>query len=171
MQMKEKKAYQRAYYLKNIERLKIYKNKQNKIYRLSDLYRLKHPLKSIFKWKGLSSKEYYKKNWERFRLSRIKYYLKHKELCLKRWKKYRKKYCQTKNGKAAISRAVKKYEKIHPERKIAWIKAQKIHRSPCIICGDINTHRHHPDPLKPLEVIMLCPLHHKKEHLQIKNSV
>ena len=80
----------------------------------------------------------------------------------KRFREYRR----TSNGKEAINRAIKKYEANHPERRNAWNKAQKIKLEYCIICGE-KAHRHHPDPLKPFEVIFLCPLHHKKYHLAL----
>lgn len=72
-----------------------------------------------------------------------------------------RRYRKTKSGIEATRRAVRKYETNHPERKPAWSKAQAIKREPCAVCGDPNTHRHHPDINKPLEVISLCPLHHK----------
>lgn len=76
---------------------------------------------------------------------------------------YYRKYRQTKNGKLAVQKAIKKYESSHPERKNAWNKAQKLLKKPCVICGK-DSHRHHPDPHKPLEIIFLCPLHHKEQH-------
>ena len=76
---------------------------------------------------------------------------------------YRKKYRQTKNGREATLRAIRKYETNHPERRNAWNKANKLAMMPCVKCGKIPTHRHHLDPLKPLNIIFLCPLHHKEE--------
>lgn len=35
---------------------------------------------------------------------------------------------------------------------------------PCSICGFSPTQAHHPDYSKPLEVIWLCPSHHKQLH-------
>lgn len=83
----------------------------------------------------------------------------------------RRKYYQTENGKKAILRARKKYESLHISRKKAWAattyakRMGKIKSLPCKVCGDINTHAHHPDPYRKLEVIFLCPLHHRQEHL------
>lgn len=34
-------------------------------------------------------------------------------------------------------------------------------RQPCEVCGALQTHAHHDDYTKPLEVRWLCPLHHK----------
>ena len=77
---------------------------------------------------------------------------------------YRKKYRTTFKGKVATLKAIKKYESNHRERKIAWGKAQCIKLEPCIKCGDTPSHRHHSNLKKPLEIIFLCPLHHKKIH-------
>ena len=61
----------------------------------------------------------------------------------------------------------------HPE----WVKAHRavrnalrngtLHKKPCEICGASFVHAHHPDYSKPLEVIWLCPLHHRQVHAQI----
>lgn len=40
----------------------------------------------------------------------------------------------------------------------------KITRMECCVCGDIRVHAHHPDYTKPLEIIWLCPTHHKEAH-------
>lgn len=106
----------------------------------------------------------YKRNW----------YLKNKERLLKKFKQYqidnrgvrtvyRKTYRNTSEGKQATNRAIVKYELNNPQRRFAWNKAQKLLNKPCIICGE-KAHKHHPNPLKSLEVIYLCPLHHKEEH-------
>jgi hypothetical protein len=70
----------------------------------------------------------------------------------------------TEAGKAAEARATQKYIEAHPERRKAWDKAKAIPLEPCEVCGAPKTHRHHPDPSKPLEVVFLCPLHHKQIH-------
>lgn len=40
----------------------------------------------------------------------------------------------------------------------------KLQKLPCEICGDPNTHGHHPDYSKPAEVKWLCPKHHAEAH-------
>ena len=77
---------------------------------------------------------------------------------------YARKYRKTEAGIQATRKAVRKYEKTHPKRKLAWNKANKIKRKPCEVCGNPQTHRHHPDILNPLVVKHLCPLHHKQSH-------
>lgn len=75
---------------------------------------------------------------------------------------YRKKYRATEKGKAATLKAVQTYEAKNPDRKKAWNIANKISKKPCAVCGKTGTHRHHPDINKPMEVIFLCPLCHKR---------
>ncbi len=37
-------------------------------------------------------------------------------------------------------------------------------RLPCETCGNVRSHAHHEDYLKPLEVTWLCYFHHKQKH-------
>jgi endogenous inhibitor of DNA gyrase (YacG/DUF329 family) len=74
-----------------------------------------------------------------------------------------RKYRQTATGKAAVAKAVRRYESKNPHRRLAWNKAAKLPKKPCEKCGTNNkVHKHHPDPAHPLTVIYLCPLHHKQ---------
>lgn len=49
-----------------------------------------------------------------------------------------------------------------------WVKAAVaaglLVRQPCEVCGEQKSHGHHPDYTKPLEVIWLCPMHHRVLH-------
>ena len=59
----------------------------------------------------------------------------------------------------------------HVEGRKAYIKvriAMKkgiLQKQPCIECGKMKVHAHHEDYSKPLDVIWLCPIHHKRLHL------
>lgn len=44
------------------------------------------------------------------------------------------------------------------------IKAGRLSKKPCIICGDEKVHGHHYDYSKPLDVKWLCRKHHIEEH-------
>ena len=44
------------------------------------------------------------------------------------------------------------------------IKKGKIKKKPCIVCKKEGAYAHHEDYLKPLDVIWLCPPHHKQLH-------
>jgi hypothetical protein len=37
-------------------------------------------------------------------------------------------------------------------------------RKPCEVCGAEKTHAHHDDYSKPLDVMWLCPKHHRERH-------
>jgi hypothetical protein len=78
-----------------------------------------------------------------------------------------KKYRKTQTGIINTRKAVSRYESINIKRKKAWNKVNKQTLKPCIICGKLPTHRHHPDINKPLEVIFLCPYHHKQADKQL----
>jgi DNA-binding CsgD family transcriptional regulator len=44
------------------------------------------------------------------------------------------------------------------------VRAGRIKRGPCVICGVLRTQGHHEDYQKPLSVIWLCRMHHREEH-------
>lgn len=44
------------------------------------------------------------------------------------------------------------------------LKTGKIQRSKCKFCDRKDTHAHHKDYSKPLSIVWLCPVHHKKLH-------
>jgi hypothetical protein len=44
------------------------------------------------------------------------------------------------------------------------IRDGKMFREPCVVCGDVVTHAHHDDYLKPLNVKWLCAAHHAQWH-------
>jgi transcription elongation factor Elf1 len=49
------------------------------------------------------------------------------------------------------------------------LKAGKIQKLPCLICGE-NSEAHHPDYSKPLDVVWLCSAHHKQAHALTRNE-
>ena len=61
------------------------------------------------------------------------------------------------------------WRKNFPERKNAHSKVYRamkngvLIRQPCFICGD-KSEAHHPDYSRPLDVVWLCPSHHKQAH-------
>lgn len=59
----------------------------------------------------------------------------------------------------------KNWDKVLVEKRLQKaVKLGKIQREPCEICGEEKSQGHHPDYNKPLKVIWLCSLHHKKIH-------
>jgi hypothetical protein len=67
---------------------------------------------------------------------------------------WRKKYPERKNAQAKVSRAIKKGTLI---------------KQLCFMCGD-KAEAHHPDYSRPLDVVWLCPSHHRQAHLILGES-
>ena len=44
------------------------------------------------------------------------------------------------------------------------IRRGKLIRGSCVVCGQSNAQAHHEDYSKPLDIIWLCPAHHKQLH-------
>ena len=65
----------------------------------------------------------------------------------------------------------KEYRRRYPERYkangavAAALKSVRLVKQPCACCGAADVEAHHPDYSRPLDVIWLCPLHHKEIHL------
>lgn len=78
------------------------------------------------------------------------------------------------NPKLKLDETRKYFEK-YPARKkvrekvVNALRMGKLKKTPCVVCGEIKVHGHHPDYRKPLEVVWLCPSHHKKVDLGIIN--
>jgi hypothetical protein len=72
--------------------------------------------------------------------------------------------------KKKMLESVRKWSSKNPEKVKAHqlvhkaLKAKILKRLPCRVCKEKKTDGHHPDYLKPLEVIWLCRLHHKEQH-------
>jgi hypothetical protein len=43
-------------------------------------------------------------------------------------------------------------------------------RGPCAVCGEPKTEGHHTDYTKPLDVVWLCPEHHREEHRRLTEA-
>jgi hypothetical protein len=62
----------------------------------------------------------------------------------------------------------------HPKRRAAQVKLGNAVRDgkvvplPCLICGE-KAEAHHPDYDRPLDVVWLCPPHHKQAHALVRN--
>jgi len=84
----------------------------------------------------------------------------------------KQRYCKACH--AANMRATRpKHSELSPEaRKKANTRAYSrmlvlsgvIKKTPCVVCGDEKSERHHPDYDKPREVIWLCRRHHLELH-------
>lgn len=85
--------------------------------------------------------------------------------------KAREEYAQTKAGRKASSRAKRKWARTNKEARAAQVilgsavRDGRIEKKPCQICGSTcRIHGHHEDYAYPLDVIWLCPKHHKLIH-------
>jgi hypothetical protein len=81
----------------------------------------------------------------------------------------RREYQETEAYAESHMRANRKYLEAHPERNKARtavgnaVRDGKLARLPCLICGSA-AEAHHPDYSRPLDVVWLCPRHHKQAH-------
>lgn len=71
--------------------------------------------------------------------------------------------------------ATKRYNAKFPEKAAAHnlvasaIRCGRLHRQPCVVCG-AWAEAHHDDYFKPLEVVWLCPVHHKERHVALRDG-
>lgn len=85
----------------------------------------------------------------------------------------RKAYLKTEAGKLSRKKAHENYKKNYPLRKAAQIitanaiRDGRLTKQPCFICGE-NAQAHHPDYLRPLDVMWLCVKHHNETHALTK---
>lgn len=79
-------------------------------------------------------------------------------------------FFRSKTGRALNKRYVTNNpNKVMARNKVSYaIKTGKVKRQPCQRCGGIETHGHHEDYSKPLEVIWLCRKHHFERHKILK---
>jgi len=88
--------------------------------------------------------------------------------------KAREEYAKSPHGKQVCATVKKRWIDRNREKRAAhgalWnaIKRGKLKPRPCEQCGALNAHAHHPDYKQPLDVIWLCPLHHKQAHALAK---
>jgi hypothetical protein len=68
-------------------------------------------------------------------------------------------------AKESAKYRTKNYRKYHAQQILNYaIKAGKIKRSVCEVCGAVKTHGHHDNYSFPLRVRWLCPVHHNQAH-------
>lgn len=68
------------------------------------------------------------------------------------------------------------YRTRYPERRRAHNAVQtalrngSLQKQPCVHCGELNSHAHHDDYSKPLDVIWLCHRHHMERHAALNKE-
>ena len=104
-------------------------------------------------------------------------------------KKTKQRYAETDKRKAVVKRFTaseknikaqkirkERQQKLHPNRYAAnvilnnAVRDEKLEKLPCFICGAKKVEGHHPDYDRPLDVVWLCPKHHRKLHLDLENA-
>jgi hypothetical protein len=67
------------------------------------------------------------------------------------------------------------WRRANPKRWAAQIKlnnalrAGRVQKTPCMVCGE-RAEAHHPDYDQPLDVVWLCPAHHKQVHAMARKA-
>lgn len=88
----------------------------------------------------------------------------------------RAEYIKTPRGREAYNRAHEASMKRYPEKKAATnalnsaVKRGRIQKHPCFVCGSEPAQGHHPNYDAPLDVIWLCPKHHKQTHALVRKA-
>lgn len=77
-----------------------------------------------------------------------------------------RKWTSTPNGREKTRYAtLRDRNRIDRKEKIsARTAVRSITQLPCLICGSLPTHKHHPEPNQPYYIVFLCPRHHKRIH-------
>lgn len=79
------------------------------------------------------------------------------------------KYWKSENGKMAARRRKEK----SPDKIISrYITRQAVHhgiisKENCVVCGDDKVEAHHKHYFRPLDIVWLCPKHHREIHTSI----
>jgi hypothetical protein len=95
----------------------------------------------------VASKKYYEKNIEKI-----------------------KEYSRSEQGKKIRKKAIENYVVKHPHKKQAQqivmieVRAGRLKKQPCHVCGAQKAEAHHDDYSKPLDVRWLCRKHHREHH-------
>lgn len=142
------------------------------------------PLEAFYPHKGMADgrlgkcKECTKADVKKNRLDRIEQYTEfdRSRADLPHRVKARAEYARTEAGAAALLRAKAKWAANHPKARMAHgavaaaIRAGRLERGGCEVCGKANAHAHHEDYDKKLDVNWLCPKHHQEHHRLDRHS-
>lgn len=104
--------------------------------------------------------------------------LEHRQKNIDKIRAYDRERGKLPHRKEAKHKTGRKYRKEHPERRTAGCKLYRAVRvgklkrpSQCEICGEGSIiHGHHIDYSKPLDVMWVCPVCHKKLHNQARKE-
>lgn len=111
-------------------------------------------------------------NPEHFRARSREGYARHRERRVEAARSYSRseKGREMQRARSARRRVTEK-EKVGARTKLNnALRYGRVVRGPCRDCGSSETHGHHHDYSKPLDVIWLCQEHHIAEHRRIDNG-
>lgn len=86
---------------------------------------------------------------------------------------YRLRRATSESVRKAYYEKSQRYIKKYPERQQARmfvsqaLKEGVLIKKPCEVCFESKVHAHHPDWSEPLNVVWLCPSHHKAAHVSL----
>lgn len=109
-------------------------------------------------------KECVKKAAKQNRMARIDYY-----------RSYDRMRAAQPHRKANAKRVIEQWKVEHPKRRAAQVavgnavRDGRLIKLPCLVCGN-KAEAHHPDYDRPLDVMWLCPAHHKQTHALVAND-
>lgn len=110
-------------------------------------YQLKSRSYYCRKCASTASVESARRNMERKYRNNKDYFKKHPEVLLEKQRRERKRYPEKHKARMYVQ---------------TELRARRISRGICEVCGILKTEAHHDDYLKPLEVRWLCKPHHDK---------
>ncbi len=100
---------------------------------------------------------------------------KHRAENIDRLRAYDKQRATDPARKQRASRIVRRWREENPDRRRAQVllgnavRSGRVRPHLCWVCG-CKAEAHHPDYSRPLDVVWLCPPHHKQTHALIQKS-
>ena len=93
----------------------------------------------------------------------------HRAANIEKWREYDRARATLPHRRENAKRVIARWLVQFPERRKAHhavrsaLRSGRLERQPCWVCGE-RAEAHHPDYSQPLDVVWLCPAHHKQAH-------
>jgi hypothetical protein len=112
-------------------------------------------------------KEYFREYWRCRRGPRKNVYATNPD-----YRKKQKEYARLHQRKDSTPRPEKNLQKRSSRYAVGRaLKVGDLQRLPCIVCGNCRSHAHHQNYFRALEVVWLCPMHHKELHAKYTEDI